>query len=404
MFLRMLVRAAVLRRGRAASALLATVVAAAVATAMMNLYVDVQAKLRKEFRSYGANVVVVGKDGTSLPSDALSKVEATLNRRGMAVPFAYVVARTANGQSVVVAGTDFERVQKLDRWWSVSAWPHPGAQEPSASREPRAESGEPQSESRKPKAESPVSQNPRGDSHELRAPALVGMKALPVVSPDGKPFDLTFQNRDIRLTSAGTVQTGAAEDSRVYLLLPDFFAWTGVQPSTIEVAANGSSEQVNAVIAQIAQALPTADVQPIRQIVEGEARVLGKTRATLYAAALLIILTAALCVLATLTGWVFDRRRDFAIMKALGASEGLVRGFFAAEAAALGAVGALLGFVAGIGIAAWIGRVNFNAPVVPRFSVLPLVLAGSVAVALLSALLPMSLLRRVQPAVILKGE
>jgi putative ABC transport system permease protein len=71
MFLRMLVRAAVLRRGRAASALLAMVVAAAVATAMMNLYVDVQAKLRKEFRSYGANVVIVGKDGASLPPNVL---------------------------------------------------------------------------------------------------------------------------------------------------------------------------------------------------------------------------------------------------------------------------------------------------------------------------------------------
>src|SRR5437870_11566837 len=75
MFVRMLLRAAVLRRGRAASALLAMVVAAAAATAMLNLYADVQAKLRKEFRSYGANVVVVGKDGTSLPADALSEVD-----------------------------------------------------------------------------------------------------------------------------------------------------------------------------------------------------------------------------------------------------------------------------------------------------------------------------------------
>ena len=48
MFLRMLVRAAVLRRGRAVSALFAMAVAAAVATAMLNLYVDVQAKLRRE--------------------------------------------------------------------------------------------------------------------------------------------------------------------------------------------------------------------------------------------------------------------------------------------------------------------------------------------------------------------
>src|SRR5215468_3656878 len=155
MFLRMLVRAAVLRRVRAASALLAMVVAAAVATAMMNLYVDVQAKLRKEFRSYGANVVVVGRDGASLPADALGKVESALAGRGVAVPFAYVVARSVNGQSVVVAGTDFERVQKLDRWWSVSAWPPSGAQEPSASREPRAESPILRAESRKPRAPFP---------------------------------------------------------------------------------------------------------------------------------------------------------------------------------------------------------------------------------------------------------
>src|SRR5712691_285299 len=76
MFLRMLIRAAVLRRGRAASALFAMVVAAAVATAMMNLYVDVQAKLRREFRNYGANIILVGRDGTSLPPDAVSQAES----------------------------------------------------------------------------------------------------------------------------------------------------------------------------------------------------------------------------------------------------------------------------------------------------------------------------------------
>ena len=118
----------------------------------------------------------------------------------------------------------------------------------------------------------------------------------------------------------------------------------------------------------------------------------------------MIILTAALCVLATLTAWVLDRRRDFAIMKALGASGRLINGFFAAEAAALGVVGAILGFFIGIGVAAWIGRVNFHAPVVPRFSVFPYILLGSVAVALISAILPIGLLRRVQPAIILRGD
>jgi putative ABC transport system permease protein len=382
MFLRMLVRAAVLRRGRAASALFAMVVAAAVATAMLNLYVDVQAKLRREFRNYGANIIVVGRDGGSLPPDALARVDSVLAGRGVAAPFGLIVARTGSGQPIVVAGTDFERVRQLDRWWSVSNWP---STVPTLRQAQGGPSG----------AES---------AREMEHPSLVGVRALATVSPKNQAFDLRFQGRTLHVSPVGTVQTGAAEDSRIYISLADFAAWTGIQPSTIEIAASGSPEEVAGIMKQVTQTIPSGDVRPVRQIMEGEARVLGKTRSTLLAAAALIILTAALCVLSTLMGWVFDRRRDFAIMKALGASGRLLGGFFAAEAAVLGATGALIGFVVGIGIAAWIGRVNFHAPVMPRLSVLPVVLAGSMAVTLLSAILPISLLRRVQPAVILRGE
>ena len=362
MFVRMFFRAAVLRRGRAASALLAMVVAAAVATAMMNLYVDVQAELRTEFRNYGANVVIVAKDGQSLPTDVLAKVESVLGARTQAVPFSYAVGRTHDGQSVVVVGTDFARTRQLDHWWRVSHWPNAPNQ------------------------------------------ALIGVRAANVVSPSRQPFELTFQGKTIQLAPAGMLQTGAGEDSRIYLDQSDFQNWTGVAPSTIEIAVNGNVAEIEASIRQLAQLLPSSDIRPVRQIMEGEANVLNKTRATLYASATLIILTSALCVLATLIGWVFDRRRDFAIMKALGASERLVDAFFAAEAAALGVVGAILGFFIGIGVAAWIGRVNFHAPVVPRFNVFPYVLAGSIIVALIAAILPITMLRRIQPAIILRGE
>jgi len=362
MFTRMILRAAVLRRGRAASALLAMIVAAAVATTMMNLYVDVQAKLRTEFRNYGANVVIVAKDGQSLPADALAKVESILGAKTLAVPFSYAVARTKDGQSVVVVGTDFARARQLNHWWKVSHWP------------------------------------------DAQNEALIGMRAATVVSPNRQPFELTFQGKAIQLAPAGMLQTGAGEDSRIYLNQSEFQNWTGVAPSTIEVAANGTAAEIETSIRQLAQLLPSTDIRPVRQIMEAEANVLNKTRATLYASATLVVLTSALCVLATLMGWVFDRRRDFAIMKALGASGRLLNGFFAAEAAALGVVGAIVGFFIGIGVAIWIGRVNFHAPVVPRFSVFPYVLAGSVAVALISAILPIELLRRVQPAIILRGE
>src|SRR5271166_5909347 len=378
MFARMLLRAAVLRRRRAASALLAMMVAAAVATAMMNLYVDVQAKLRTEFRNYGANVVIIAKDGQSLPADALAKIESVLGDKTLAVPFSYAVARTSDGQSVVVVGTDFARARQLNHWWNVTHWPAPRI----------------------------LAYLEDGKTSRASVPveALVGMRAAAVVTPSRQAFDLTFQGRTIHLVPAGLLQTGAGEDSRIYLDQSEFQNWTGVGPTTIEVAVNGSSAEIQQGIKQLAAVLPSTDVRPVRQILEGEANVLNKTRATLYASAALVVLTSALCVLATLIGWVFDRRRDFAIMKAVGASERLVNTFFAAEAAALGVVGAILGFFVGIGVAAWIGRVNFHAPVVPRFAVFPYVLAGSVAVALISAVLPIALLRRVQPAIILRGE
>ena len=362
MFLRMLTRPAMVRRGRTLTALLAIAVAASVATATLTLYTDVQAKLHKEFRRYGANVIVSAKDGQALPAGALERIDSLLGGRGTAVPFSYIVAKTDDGTPVVVAGVDWERVRKLNGWWSVSAWP--------------AKSDE----------------------------ALVGARAQELLRQPSAPFMLHFNNHSVSLRTAGTLRTGAGEDSRVYMDSEEFERWTGLPPSTIEIAVAGSASEVAGTITELAAALPAAKVEPVRQIVEAEGRVLNKTRMTLLASTLLIILTAALCMLATLTASVLDRRKDFAVMKALGASNRAVNAVFAAEAAALGAVGSVAGFVAGLGIALLIGKLNFSAAVSPRLGIFPAVFLGSVLISLGSALLPLRLLQRVQPATILRGE
>jgi putative ABC transport system permease protein len=362
MLVRMLVRAAVLRKGSAISALTATVVATAAATAMLNLYVDVQAKLQREFRNFGANVVIEAPAGQNFSSDNLATINSAVAGRGLAVPFAYTVARTAKDQPIVVGGLDFDLARKLNPWWSVSAWPQ--------------KSGE----------------------------ALVGMRAAQVLALNGGAFDLAYEGHALHLLNAGTLRTGAGEDSRVYLSLQDFHSWTGLEPSVVEIAISGSPEQINSVVRDLRGTIPRADVRPVRQVSEGEARIMAKTRSTLLFSAAFIVTTAALCVLATLMGWVFDRRRDFATMKALGASDRLIAMFVAGETVVLGLVGAIPGFALGTGLAAWIGRANFHAAVSPRFSVFPPVLAGALVVTLISALLPLRLLRRIQPAMILRGE
>jgi putative ABC transport system permease protein len=361
MYLRMLLRAVMLRKMQAGSALTAVMVAAAAATAMLNIYGDVKTKLPKEFRNFGANVVVQAANGKSFSPDTVASIRSTLGARGLSVPFAYTVARTVKDQPIVLAGTDFELAKKLNPWWSVSAWPKASGQ------------------------------------------ALVGVRARAALD-NQSAFTVEHDGHLVDLSSAGTLETGAGEDSRVYLSLEDFRSWTGLDPSVIEIAASGSADEINALIHQLHETVPAAEVRPVRQVTEGEANILGKTRSTLLSSAAFIVLTAALCVLATLMGWVFDRRCDFAIMKALGASDRLIALFVSGEAAVIALVGAGLGYACGIGIAAWIGRASFHAPVGPRLSILVPVLGGALAITLISTLLPLRLLRRIQPAMILRGE
>src|SRR5258708_23588572 len=121
MYFRMLYRAAALRKGQAAAALIAIVVAAAASTAMLNLFVDVQAKLRKEFRNFGANIVVEAKAG-SFSSETLMTIQSVVAGHGLAVPFAYTVARDEKDRPIVLAGPDFSLVRQLNPPWSLLCW------------------------------------------------------------------------------------------------------------------------------------------------------------------------------------------------------------------------------------------------------------------------------------------
>jgi putative ABC transport system permease protein len=363
MFIRLLARAATVRRGRTLTALFALVIAAAVATALLNLYVDLESKLNTEFRKFGANVVVVAHGNGSLPPDLIAKIRKTWPN-DIAVPFAYVVAKTSSGKPVVVAGTDFGAARRLNSWWSVTSWP------------------------------------------KTSGSALVGERAAAALDSETDPNAVTFNGRPLKFARAGVVRTGGAEDSRIYLPLADFVAWSGIQPSTLELAIAGSPGEVNQTIARIRTAIADRpiEVRPVRQIVEAETRVLSKTRSILLFSTIVIALMVALCVLATLTASVLERRKDFAVMKALGSSQGMVNAIFLSESMILAVTGAICGFLLGSGIAAWIGRANFHAAVVPRLSVFPAIFAGSLLVAIVSALVPLSILQKLEPAVLLKGD
>ena len=90
-------RSLIHRRARSISALIAMTVSAGVATALLTLYADLDQKLHKEFRSFGANIVLTAPANTPLPSNALAQAQQIAGPDAAAAEFAYAVATTNTG-------------------------------------------------------------------------------------------------------------------------------------------------------------------------------------------------------------------------------------------------------------------------------------------------------------------
>ncbi len=361
------------RRSRTLGELIALTVSAAVATALLTLYASLDLKLHHQFRAFGANIVITSQDtahSSLLPPNALATARNIVGPDGRVVPFAYAVAQTQDGRSIVVAGTDMAGVRAMDSWWQVSHWPG--------------------------------QQNSLGDGHNDGLKALTGVRAQQAVSAAN--FPLTYNGKSIQLHTAGTVRTGDTEDSRIYLPLDAFTAWTGVAPTTLEIQAAGNTQQIQAALAQLRQALPGTDVHAVHQLVEAEANVVSRTRSLMLSSLLLISLTVAICVLATLTASVFERRHDFAVMKALGATQHNIGLLFLLEAVVLALVGLCCGYILGCGIAYLIGEWNFHTTIFPVWRIVPQVALLNLLVAVLAAAIPLRILRHLEPAALLRGE
>ena len=256
-------RSLIHRRSRTVAELVALTVSAAVATALLTLYASLDIKLHHQFRAFGANIVVtsqnkLGAAPSALPPFALAIAQMAAGSSSHVVPFAYAVAQTKNGDSIVVAGTDLKGVLAMNSWWQVSHWP---SQQPAAR---TADSGVP-------------------------LQVLTGVRAAAALGAMG--FPLTYNGKTVQLETAGTLRTGDAEDSRIYLPLSAWEAWTGMSPTTLEIQAAGNSAQIQAVLVRLRQALPGVEVHAVHQLVEAEANVVTRTRSLMLSSLVLISLT-----------------------------------------------------------------------------------------------------------------
>src|SRR5258707_7828950 len=184
LLLRLLFKAAWVRKDRAFTALVSVAVVATIATAALTIYSDLENKLSREFRGFGANVLVTKTSGALSPEE-LAGIRKTVGSTGEVVPVGYAIAtETASKARIVVGGADIDQLRKLNASLSFS--------------------------------------------NTGQGSALVGAR-VDETTTHGADLQLSFGKTSAVIKPAGFFHSGSDDDRRVHIPLDDFVRLTGVQ-------------------------------------------------------------------------------------------------------------------------------------------------------------------------------
>jgi putative ABC transport system permease protein len=415
----------------------------AVATATLTVALDVGDRLAEEFRSLGANLLVTPKADTLplevggvdyRPVDAgayldekdlpqLKKIFWRNNIKGFSpfldVPGEFSDFHSAPGNSAPNSGATF--AGRLEGTWvshvlqissdesfrTGTSITHPWWQieEGRWFREPGSANAAP--------AECVV-----GETLARRSHIRVG-DALIAKSP----------GRELDLIVVGISQTGGPEDDLVLAPLsaaqflgnePGNYrrlmvsaltkpedAFARKDPSTMsgdEYDRWYCTAYVSSIALQITQVIPGVEARPIRQVAEGEGKILNHISALLWVVTLAALVAALLAVASTAASTVLERQREIGLMKALGASNLMVASLFLGEQLLLALAGGMLGYACGILLGRWLSLSVFGAAASARLILLPVTIALAIVVAFLGSAIPLRRAALFDPAPILRGE
>jgi putative ABC transport system permease protein len=371
-------------RARLFVVLLALSAGAAVSAALLNLQVDAKRRLTSEFRSFGANILVLPKSAATTPDGTLSEFLASQSALSFypsvsihSASLLYAIATVApssstNALPVVVVG-------------------YSGVLPGSA----------------------PLDSLSQGTAHlsfSQQAPqsssCIAGQQVAARLSVNvGDRLSLRDGDRSGNCSLTAVLKTGAAEDGQIFLPLSIVQELTSApgKISVVQINAFGSSAQIEQYAQQLQQKLPDAEVRPLRQFTEAQAKIYSRISGLLTAATAIILILTTLCVMAAMTNIAAERKQDVGMMKAIGGSARGILNLFLTEAVLLGLIGGLIGAAAGIALSMALGKAVFGVAALPRLIVYPISVALTVIVAILGAY-PLRILANVRPATIFRGE
>ena len=444
MLMRILWRSLERRKGRIALAVLAVALGAALATALLAVSLDISDKMGKELRAFGANIVAAPKERalaveiagmrySNVSSDAyldesdLPKLKTIFWRHNI-VGFAPSLsgAVDVNGQKALLVGTWFEKEIAIPTTKRQIALPGGTVREVT----PENKSFATGIKSIAPwwKIEGAWISAANAERGVIVGNAL----AKQWQSRVGDVLRVMYQNRAYELSIVGIASTGGFEENQIFVDLAtaqNIFDLPGrvekVQISALVKPDDAlalrakrdpkslppedfvtwyCSPYIDAITFQVEEVLQGSEAKPIRQVAEAEGAFLSKIGLTLALVTIVALAVSALGVMATMTATVMERRGEVGLMKALGGEDLQIALQFFIEATACGILGGLLGYGAGLALAAVVGQSVFADTITFNPVILPMTLALAIGVAVLGSLAPVRQAMRVNPVVTLRGE
>jgi putative ABC transport system permease protein len=354
-------------------ALLAVTIGATILSGLVTIYYDIPRQMGQEFRSYGANFVILPSGNeTSMGRELMERAVSFLPAERVTgiAPYRYHLIKI-NEQPFMAAGTDLAGAQKTSPYWLVQGrWP------------------------------------------EAAGEALVGQEAASTIrllpgnrftvtgtGPGGSPFS-------VDLTVSGILQTGGAEEAFVFMALSDFEAMVNEKDliDVVECSISGGGEILDALAREIGEKVPGVSPRLVKRLTDSEGAVLTKLQALVALVTIVVLLLIMICVATTMMAVVAERRREIGLRKALGASNRSLVTEFMGEGIFLGGFGGTLGALAGYAFAQAVGINVFNRSIAFNPLFVLVTLAASILITALACVIPVRNATEVDPAIVLRGE
>lgn len=367
---RLLVRALSVRNQRVMVVFFALMVGAAIVNALASVYLDINIKMSRELRTFGANFYIGSALEHELPTSAFETVaqEAPSGLIEAGSPYLYGTARTEL-EKVVLVGVTFETLKPLVPYWQVEGqW---------------------------------IGVN-FDDRNAMIGRTLAQRLNLSV----GSSLSLVKNGAKRALRIKGIIDAGDTSDNLLFVNLPLAQDWLE-KPETMSHALFSminTSGEVESFAEGLRQAHPEWAVRPIRKVSSNEGDVLLKIQGLMGLVSAVILLLLTLCVNTSLTAIIGERQREFALQKALGASNSAIARQVLLETLVIALVATVAGCILGFLLAQVLGQTVFSASISLRAPVIPITIVLSLIVALVAAVIPLRRIMSIQPALVLKGE